>query len=201
MQSYLEGRINSFTANNGIHVAYVSGAGSECMDSHHLQGKYWRELLIRNGIVEDLRDIDHIALFMFRCRCPGQRSLISMRLFLDLGMEPNTIDRTNAFEHNALHMVLYGGLEGRDRESTHHFVSERKILEEKLVTLIEAGTAIHHRNCHGFTPSLYARAFNCWDEWCQALGRAGLTIEDALQEENNEWLQEAGWEEGMIALQ
>jgi hypothetical protein len=197
MHSYLDGRINSFTITIGVHVASLFADRAGRPEFHHNKKIYWRDFLIRNGIAEELRDPEQIALFMFRCGRPEKKTLSSLRMLLELGMDPNTVDRTKSFEHNALHRVLFGEHIKGDPKVALRSVSdsERKTLEEKLVALIEAGTKIHHCDCYGFTPSLYARAFDWWHEWCQALGRTGLTIEEVLRVESNEWLQEAGWKQ------
>ncbi|KAF2440247.1 hypothetical protein P171DRAFT_435078 [Karstenula rhodostoma CBS 690.94] len=200
MQSYLDGRINSFTSNSGVQVALGGRGASGYIDPDPERVQRWRGFLVRNGIVDEFRDKDFKRAFMYYCYSPHQNSVANLAMFLELGMDPNTMSPTNSTGRNGLHESIRHRSKGRKWKYKRHPVSERRVLEKKLVVLIKAGTSIHHRDSDGHTPSIYARGYNWWDVWCRALERAGFNIDEMLEVENNEWLQEAGWEEKLLDM-
>ncbi|KAF1938522.1 hypothetical protein EJ02DRAFT_505351 [Clathrospora elynae] len=61
--------------------------------------------------------------------------------------------------------------------------SDPRAAEEISNALTYAGIRIYHRDHDGLTPSLYARRYGHWEQWCATLERNGLCIEDVLREE------------------
>jgi hypothetical protein len=63
-----------------------------------------------------------------------------------------------------------------------------------LSILIEKGVGVNEICVEGLTPSMYAQHHECWDEWCEALQRAGKQIHDVLNAEGNVWLLGSDWQ-------
>ncbi|OAG10517.1 uncharacterized protein CC84DRAFT_486690 [Paraphaeosphaeria sporulosa] len=201
MQSYLDGRINSFTMSDGTNAAHFFAW------HRHVFGEpdpnteeQWRVFFSQNGMTQELQGDRIIEVSLDICARPYQESLRNISWLLELGMDPSTIGSIDLTGENGLHSSIRVRARRWEWNGRPDPISERKVLEEKLVLLIKAGISIHHRDRKGKTPSVYARGCNCWDMWCRALERAGFKVDEVLQEENNEWLQEAGWEERLIDL-
>lgn len=76
-----------------------------------------------------------------------------------------------------------------------HDKSAREIIEDVLTVLIEVKIDVNNPNGCRQTPSMFARYYDCWLEWCQALKRTGKNIEDVLRTEGNSWLLDEHWQE------
>lgn len=198
MQLYLDGHITSFTTTTGLHSFLVDGHIQTHLESDHKRLIPWRNFYLRNGVEDEFQEAGLIHAFRYHCMSLTYASMVAIKMLLELGMDPTPAGPVHAAGMNALHLALSirpGDLPLMvDKKAPRDPVSESMILEHKLVRLIEAGADINHRESNRLTPSWFARLFNRWDVWCQALRRAGFTIEDVLQEEGNGFLQEAGWE-------
>jgi hypothetical protein len=62
-----------------------------------------------------------------------------------------------------------------------------------LSVLIEVGVSVHGKCRDGLTPSMYARGYDLWEEWCEALERNGKNIEKVVQVEGSSWLLGEDW--------
>ncbi|KAF2125913.1 hypothetical protein P153DRAFT_348131 [Dothidotthia symphoricarpi CBS 119687] len=110
-----------------------------------------------------------------------------LRLILDAGAAINHLDTYSS--KTVLGQLMYVFRDRIDSEDLHL----PKTLEEVLAISIEAGVDIHHWDCEDWTPSMQARYYNCWDEWCRALLRNGKDIQEVLHQEENSWLLEDDW--------
>jgi hypothetical protein len=63
-----------------------------------------------------------------------------------------------------------------------------------LGILIENRVDVNEACKKGLTPSMYARYFDHWDEWCEALERQNMKIDDVLHMEGKTWLLKDGWQ-------
>jgi hypothetical protein len=64
-----------------------------------------------------------------------------------------------------------------------------------LSILVEKGVEISNTCSNGLTPSMCARLWNFWEEWCEALERNNKKIEDVLHVEDNAWLSKSDWQQ------
>jgi hypothetical protein len=67
-----------------------------------------------------------------------------------------------------------------------------------LSILVEKGVGVNDTCVAGLTPSMYAQHRECWDEWCEALHRAGKQIQDVVDMEGNSWLLSDDWQKVWI---
>lgn len=123
----------------------------------------------------------------------GSRSLAMIQLLLEYGANAHATDMHG---NNAIHLAILSNLcpeFGESRESPD-------LLEQKLTFLIEAGADVHQANRKGWTPSRLALGCGCWDEWCAALARNGLGIDENLKRERDLWnLSDDNTEDGDIS--
>ena len=108
----------------------------------------------------------------------GSGSLAMVQVLLEHGAD---VHATDPYGNNAIHMALRSNDNNKFQERRKSSV----LLEQKLTFLIEAGADIHHRNHRRLTPSWYAHEYECWDEWCAALARNGLDIEEVMKNESS----------------
>jgi hypothetical protein len=82
-----------------------------------------------------------------------------------------------------------------------HYRSDFLTVVDMLSSLIKHGVGINNLGVDGVTPSKIARYMRIWAEWCGALERNGLQIEDVLEKEGNTWLLEDDWRKLWIEWQ
>lgn len=108
---------------------------------------------------------------------PGASCLATLPLLLEYGADVHATDNEG---NSALHLAMLSNFTTIGEHSGH--------LKQKLALLVEAGVDLHHRNMKGLTPSYLARfRCDCWDEWCAALRRNGVDVNEVAEAESDLW--------------
>ena len=112
---------------------------------------------------------------------PGEWASRISRLLCKYGANVHATDKSG---WNALHYAMLS------QELSVRKGNERRdpYLEERIAFMIGVGVDLHQRSDVGETPSVLAQDNDCWDEWCAALERNGLDIDEVIKDEADLWI-------------
>lgn len=141
--------------------------------------KFFKVLKENNFDFESQENNGHTS-FLALADQPGKWASRISRLLCE---NRANVHATSLSGWNALHFAMFSKkYPGTDLENMEPY------LEERLAFLIGAGVDLHQRTDSGETPSVLAQDFDCWDEWCAALERNGLDIDEVLKDEADLWI-------------
>lgn len=123
---------------------------------------------------------------MSSCSSDGSLWLAALEILLELGVDVNA---RGDFGGNAYHSVLWSLKSAWDKAYMY-----TSVFEDVVMLLVSVGVHLHHTDDFDVTPSQSAHQKGLWKEWCRALKRSGVRIQDVMEVEGDlPW--ERGWDD------
>lgn len=71
--------------------------------------------------------------------------------------------------------------------------AHRDALVDLLYAFVRAGEDVNELDSQRWSPSMFARYYDYWPFWCEALQDSGKDIKEVLRAEGTEWLLQDDW--------